>query len=193
MKKFLCLFLCFLLLFCSACKKEEIPESPNTDDSPTSAQEFVPEISADSFYTYDGDTHNIYVNVALTTKKLTAPVTELSFELKNDTDYFVLFKEETSKGYTWEKWEDGKWKAFTKYTGTGMNNLEEISKHDELPPHTTATRTENFIIPLEAGVYRLRKVYRLTNEKVRKPLLIGAPGIECVAETYFSVLPAPQG
>ena len=70
MKKALCLLFCLLLFFCSACQKEEFPEKPNADVPPTPSEEFVPEIDADSFYTYDGNLHNTYVNLMLTEKDL---------------------------------------------------------------------------------------------------------------------------
>ena len=194
MKKILCLLLCLLLFFCSACQKEELPEKPNADVPPTPSEEFVPEIDADSFYTYDGDLHNIYVNVALTAKELTSPVTTLSFELKNDSDYFVDFTDEIAHGHTWEKWENGIWVSFTVYTGSGKTEWEETSKKIVLGPHKTYSCTEKFAIPLEAGVYRLRKKYRLTNAKEKpKPFIIeGIPGVQCVTEAYFSVSPTPS-
>ncbi len=192
MKRFLCLLLCCLLLFCSACQKEDLPEKPNADVPPTPPEEFVPEIGADTFYTYDGDIHNIYVSVSLITKELTAPVTTLSFELKNDSDYFVDFTDEIAHGHTWKKWENGKWMTFTKYTGSEKSNWTEISKKIVLAPHETYTCTEDFAVVLEAGVYRIRKEYRLTNAKEKtEPFIIeGIPGIKCVTEAYFSILPA---
>ena len=197
MKRILCLLLCLLLLFSIGCKEEEPaktpPNAPDDDTSDDSApvEEFVPEISADSFYTYDGDLHNVYVSLTLTTTELTAPVTTLSFEIKNDTDYIILFKP-TQGAYVWERWENGGWTSFTKYTGTGTVNRDETSDMDILSPRMTVTRTENFPIPLEAGIYRLRRQYRLTNEKEWISFIIGAPGIECVVETYFTILPAPE-
>ncbi len=196
MKRVACLFLCFLVMFCVACKEEEIPKTPakapdDTSEDSTPTEEFVPEISADSFYTYDGDLHNVYVSLTLTTTELTAPVTTLSFEIKNDTNYIIIFTKPTQGGYVWERWENGGWTSFTKYTGTGTVNRDETSDMDILSPRMTVTRTENFPIPLEAGIYRLRRQYRLTNEKEWISFIIGAPGIECITETYFTILPAP--
>ena len=194
MKRVLSLLVCFLLLFSCACKKEEAPAPSEPDASPNPTEnekEFLPEISADSFYTYDGDLHNIYVNIALTTKELTAPVTTLSFELKNETDYYLDFPAELVHGHTWEKWENGKWSAFTKYNGA-EKGTSEVSMKIIPKPHSTYTRTEEFAVPLNAGVYRLRMEYRLTNEKEEPFIIEGVPGIQCVAETYFTILPAPE-
>ncbi len=192
MKKIFCLLLCLLFLFCSACQKEDLPEKPNADVPPSPPEEFVPEIDADSFYSYDGDLHNTYVTLTLTEGDLTAPVTTLSFEIKNNSDYYLNFTDSITQGHTWERWENGNWVSFTVYTGSGKTEWEELSKKIVLEPHKTYSCTEKFAVPLEAGVYRLRKEYKLTNAKEKtEPFIIESiPGIKCVAEAYFSVLPA---
>ncbi len=193
MKRVACLFLCFLLLFIG-CQKEELPKTPAKapgDDTPEDSaptEEFVPEIEANSFYTYDGDLHNVYVNLTLTTTELTAPVSELSFELRNDSEYYIYFLDSITQGYKWELWENGAWKAFVKDPW----NTNEIAINEQLTGYMAVNRTENFTIPLEAGVYRLRLRYWLTNEKTEPQIVGGAPGIECVVETYFTILPAPE-
>lgn len=191
MKRITWLVLCFLLLFCIGCKKEEPAQKTITEFTVNSASLFVPKISEDSFYTYDGDTHNIYVNLTLTTSDLMAPVHSLTFEMKNDSDYSIVFTDEISSGYVWEKWENGKWNSFNKYTGSQeLIRIETIAMYETLSPHTAVTRTESFATFLDVGTYRLRKNYKLTNEKGGF-ISRDTPGIACVAEIYFSVLPAP--
>ncbi len=192
MKKIACLFLCFLILCCCSCKEEEISQKPNTNVPQNPPEEFVPEMSEDSFYTYDGDIHNTHITLALVTSDLTAPIQSLTFDMKNDSDYSIVFTDEISSGYIWEKWENGKWNSFNKYTGSQeLIRNEMIARYETLSPHTAVTRTESFATFLDVGTYRLRKNYKLTNEKggfISKD----TPGIACVAEIYFSVLPAPQ-
>ena len=184
MKRVLCLFLCLLILFCIGCKKEETPTPPNSF-----LEEFVPEISADSFYTYDGDLHNIYVNLTLTTTELTAPVTTLSFELRNDSDY-TFFLLEQLHPVIWEKWENGRWRSFYAPYDT---RSELDASFQQVLPHKVRARTDDFTpSSLDVGVYRLRIEYTLTNEKGKVHNQF-VPGVECVVETYFTILPAPQG
>ena len=192
MKKLLCLFLCLLLLFCLACQKEGPPAKTSDDVPPTHTEEFVPEIGADSFYTYDGDLHNTYVSLTLAEGDLTAPVTTLYFEIKNNSDYYLDFTDSITQDHTWERWENGNWVSFNKYTGSGKTEWEEVSKKIVLAPHKTYSCTEEFVIPLEAGVYRLRKQYRLTNEKEEPHNIVFVPGIQCVTEAYFFISPVPN-
>lgn len=182
MKRIACLFLCLLMLFSFGCKKEETPAPPNPF-----LEEFVPKISADSFYTYDGDLHNSYVSLTLATTELTAPVTTLSFELRNDSDY-TFFLVEQLHPVIWEKWENGRWRSFYAPYDT---RSELDASFQQVLPHKVRARTDDFTpSSLDAGVYRLRIEYTLTNEKGKVHNQF-VPGVECVAETYFTILPAP--
>ncbi len=192
MKRFLCLLLCFLILLCCACKKEE---EPNTDPN----TEFMSEMRADSFYTSDGSTYNTYVGIEAIPQEQTAPVTSLKTKICNDTDYILQFNFDLDAFYEWEKWEDGKWVIYSRQLGTNESgvDLDRASLYPGphyIMPHSAHTRTDDFNgHPLEAGLYRLRIEYKLTNET--KKFADGfhrTPGVLCMAETYFSILPAPQ-
>ena len=182
MKKVFCLLLCALMLFCSACNEEKEPN-----------ENLATGIREDSFYTADGNTHNVYITLTMTTTELVAPVTTLSAELKNDSDY-VIIREGDSYEFSWEKWENGKWKRFNSTSHPGEDK-EEIWMCSRISPHSSYTRTNDFIkSPLEAGIYRLRIEYDMTSDKE-----IRHTGgdyhythLGCTAEVYFTILPAPE-
>ncbi len=191
MKKFLCLLLCFLMLFCIGCKKEE---EPNTDAN----TDFKSEMRADSFYTSDGTTYNIYVGIEVTPQEATAPITSLKAKIYNNTDYILQFNLDLDAFYEWEKWEDGKWVVYSRRVGTDESSIE-LDRAPLFPgphyimPHSAHTRTDDFSEhPLEAGLYRLRIEYKLTNET--KKFADGfhrTPGVLCMAEAYLTVEPTP--
>ena len=79
MKRILALLLVLLLLFCTFGCKEEPPE--NTEQPPK--REWG------EFYRKDGYVHNTMISAVLNTNELTAPVTELSYTLYDNTDFGV--------------------------------------------------------------------------------------------------------
>ncbi len=190
MKRAACLFLCLLMLFCSACKEEK---NINGEGFKSAMQE-------DSFYSYadDNTLYNIFVKIEANTQDKTAPVTSLETKICNDTDYILQFNFDLNAFYEWEKWEDGKWKTYDRSDGTDKSDIV-LDRAPLYPgphyimPHSAHTRTDDFSgHPLEAGLYRLRIEYKLTNET--KKFADGfhlTPGVLCVAEAYLTILPAP--
>ncbi len=180
MKRFLCLLLCFLLLFCIGCKKEEP----------------APQLSKGTFYTSAGNSYNTDIRLVLTAQELTSPVTSLSAELQNDTDYVILIRSDPEK-YPWEKWEDGQWVKVKHPTVTnGGIDADAAFLYASLLPHSTRSSTNNFdISPLDSGLYRLRVTIDVTDESEVKKSESGytiSPETRILAEMYFTILPAPE-
>ena len=193
MKRLPILLLCFLLLFCIGCKKEETPQDP-------SETEFQSVMPASSFYVLnDTDVYNTFVRIEATPQEQTAPVTALTTKICNDTDFILQFNFDLDAFYEWEKWEGGKWVTYSHQVGSNELDIE-LNRATLYPgphyimPHSAHTRTEDFSDhPLEAGLYRLRIEYKLTNET--KKFADGfhqTPGVLCVVEGYVTVEAAPQ-
>ena len=179
MKRIVCLFLCFLLLFCG-CR----PESAEPDLS----------LNKGTFYTSAGNSYNTDIRLVLTAQELTSPVTSLSAELQNDTDYVILIRSDPEK-YPWEKWEDGQWVKVKHTTVTnGGIDADAAFLYASLLPHSTRSSTNNFV-KLDAGVYRLRVRVDVTNETETVNLPDSytlSPENRIFAEVYFTIAPAPE-
>lgn len=158
MKKFFCLLLCLLLL-CCACHKEEKPE-------------------VGTLYTSGGNTYNTHIRMVLTTEKLTAPVSSLTVEIQNDTDYVLHLG--VFDDWEWETWENGRW-------GTVVQEevKADILYTDIVNAQDAKSYTEHFGNPLGAGIYRLQKNILV------KPKTLSSPdakdAFECMMEIYFTV------
>ncbi len=184
MKKAFCLLLCLLMLFCSACAEELPVTDPDT--------EFQSKMIADSFYTSGGDTYNTYVRIEAAAQQESAPVSSLSATIYNDTDYILVFNFHLDKGYSWEKWNGERWIAYSHEGETGEGVSPERAPLYPGPhyimPHSSHARTDDFSAhPLEAGLYRLRMEYKLTNETKDFSKGFATPGVPCVVEVCLTV------
>lgn len=183
MKRIAYLLLSILMLICCSCNAEEnsTPQNGNTPDAG---------IRADSFYTMEGNTYNYYVNIVITSENLNVPATSLSAEIKNDTDYVIMTAVHPDI-CEWEKWENGKWISFFAPT-VEIADREKKYGYVSIVPHGTHIRTDDFSKrPLEAGVYRLRIKYYMTNDKeILLPNNYNITYPPCIAEAYFFVAPA---
>ncbi len=195
MKSMLCLLLCLSILLCVGCQRTEEPEAP-------AETEFQSAMREDSFYSYADDSalYNIFVKIEATPQETTAPVTSLKTKICNDTDYILQFNFDLDAFYEWEKWDNGKWKTYNRSDGTDKNGVT-LNRATLYPgphyimPHSAHTRTDDFTgHPLEAGLYRLRIEYKLTNETKRfADGFHRTPGVLCVAEGYLVVEAASEG
>ena len=180
MKKALCLLLCLLMLFCIGCQKEEVPE---------------PQLNQGTFYTSVGITYNTHIRTVLTTQELVAPVTSLTVEIQNDTDYIVQILDDPAK-FKWEKWEDDEWVAVTHYADDEIViDIERGFLYIPINPREKLVETSDFSKrPLEPGTYRLQVNVSITNKNEELPLfdfpLI--KGTRCITDVYFTILPAPE-
>ena len=189
MKRRICLLLCLLMLFCVSCQKEETPDTDNGAD-------FVSEMSADSFYTSEGATYNVFVEMAVAAQEQIAPVTFLEAQICNNTDFIIVFNFDLDDGYKWEVWKDEKWVAYSNRIESNESGIKAEAVSMSPGPHyimprSSYTRMDDFSErPLEAGLYRLRINYKLTNEKRDFSQGFRTPGVPCVAEVYLTVAPA---
>ena len=193
MKSMLCLLLCLSILLCVGCQRTEEPEAP-------AETEFQSAMPASSFYVLnDTDVYNTFVGIEITPQEHTAPVTSFTTKIYNDTDYILQFNIYLDP-YKWEKWKDGQWgNIYSDQTQESESSID-IGLQDifvgpyYLMPHSAYTRTEDFARhPLEAGLYRLRIEYKLTNETKRfADGFHRTPGVLCVAEGYLVVEAASE-
>ena len=184
MKKALCLLLCLLMLFCVGCKEEEPELQLNKGD----------------FYTSAGKTYNTDIRLILTTQDLTAPhSSELAFELQNDTDYFLKVWIDTEK-LTLKKWTGKVWEIVERPpTREEEQNIDLSIQYlgTIIQPHGTYSIAKKFgKNPLDAGVYRLSLSITVSDMTVYNypvdPMEKDWKGTNCVAEIYFTILPAPE-
>ena len=189
MKRIACLLLCLLLLFCVGCKTEEAPD---------------PEIG--SRFVSGGDVYNTHIRLRLVTEELKAPakavselrapVNSLTFEIQNDTDYYVNLGH-LSKWFC-EKWENGEWIIVpAPYIIVDRDILGSPKLlNDWVKPHSTETFTKHIVPddpssqgalndrqPLSEGVYRMKHTVLLTKEQT-------TGGTEYTVEVYFTVAPS---
>jgi hypothetical protein len=173
------------MLFCIGCQKED-PEQ-------------TPQLNKGTFYTSAGKTYNTDIRLILTTQDLTAPhSSELAFELQNDTDYFLRFWCEEEK-LTLSKWVEEEWKIVERPpTKDEELNIDLDVQYlgTSLQPHGTYPIAKKFgKLPLDAGVYRLDLPITVTDMTVYNypvdPVERDWKGTNCVAEIYFTILPAP--
>lgn len=182
MKKVVCLFLClFILLFCIGCQKEDEPQ-----------------LNKGTFYISDGETYNTHVRIILPEQNLTAPVSKLTLEVQNDTDYFVLVLNEE---FPLEKWEDGKWTTFERVPmlppGESFIKIDRGFHYIGIKPHSTSVLTDDLsrFYPLEEGAYRIRLGINVSETHESHELPTGVYegyGDLCHADIYFTILPAPE-
>ena len=180
MRKTACLLLCLLiLLLCCSCKTED------------------PQLNKGTFYTSDGKTYNTHVRIMLPEQNLTAPVSKLTLEVQNDTDYFVLVLNEE---FPLEKWEDGKWTTFERVPmlspGESFIKIDRGFHYIGIEPHSTSVLTDDLsrFYPLDEGVYRIRFGINVSETNESRELPTAAYegyGDMCVTDIYFTILPAP--
>ncbi len=174
MKRFLCLLLCFLMLFCCACKKEN-PALKN--EEPASNNE-EPELG--TLYTSAGNTYNTHVRMRLLNEKLTPPVKSLTIEIQNDTDYRANL---LGKIIEWEceKWENGEW------ISQPVGVTRDDARTDSVLPKSKKTWTISYAGDLKEGLYRLqRMVYVNPIGNLPDP---NKKDFECMIEVYFTIAP----
>ena len=189
MKRIACLLLCLLLLFCVGCKTAEAPD---------------PEIG--SRFVSGGDVYNTHIRLRLVTEELKppknvaselrAPVSSLTFEIQNDTDYFVNLGHISE--WLCEKWENGEWITVpSPYVIVDRDILGSPKLlNDWVKPHSTETFTKHIVPddpssqgalndrqPLSEGVYRMKHTVLLTKEQT-------TGGTEYTVEVYFTVAPS---
>lgn len=166
MKRILCLLLCLLILFCIGCQKEEVA------------------YNSGAFYTSAGNIYNTHVRITLPEQNLTAPLTSLTVEIHNDTDFSIWLITDLDDE-PWRKWADGEWHVHPWYGGI---DIDRYMLPHEITPHSTYTHTEDFSdAPWEVGIYRLCAEFRVPTVPQAPP----RTGTFCVAETYLVILPAP--
>ena len=194
MKRGLCLLLCLLMLFCIGCHKEA-PKKENASE---------PELG--TRYVSAGNVYNTHIRLRLVTEELKAPakavselrapVSSLSFELQNDTDYFVNLGHISE--WLCEKWENGEWIIVpAPYIIVDRDILGSPKLlNDWVKPHSTETFTKHIVPtdptaqnafkdrePLSEGVYRMKHTVLLTKEQT-------TGGTEYTVEVYFTVAPS---
>ena len=183
MRKNFCVFLCLLMLFCIGCKEEE-PEL---------------QLNKGNFYTSAGKTYNTDIRLILATQELTAPhSSELTFELQNDTDYFLKLHNDTEK-LALTKWTGGEWEIVERPpTREEEQNIDLSVQYlgTTIQPCATYSIAKKFgKLPLDVGMYRLRlsiTVSDMTLYNYPDNLLgMNWKGNDYVAEVYFTILPAP--
>jgi hypothetical protein len=189
MKRLPILLLCFLLLFCIGCQKEEKAD---------------PELG--SRYVSGGDVYNTHIRLRLVTEELEAPktvvselrapVNSLTFEIQNDTDYYVNLGRLASE-WSCEKWENGEWVIMPEAHVYTIPDVQQSAKFKYvwLEPHSKKTFTEDYVLDdpsaivsknahhLTEGVYRMKHTVLLTKEQT-------TGGEEYTVEVYFAVAPS---
>ena len=104
MKRFLCLFLCFLLLFTLGCQKDPTP-TPDPTPSP------VVEKYKGALHTIDGLTQNTAVRMVVTS--LDTENHTFNFILYNDTDYELAYNDFVVQEIGVWVWQDDAWFKIT--------------------------------------------------------------------------------
>ena len=185
MKRILALLLVLLLLFCTFGCKEDLPPAQK-------------EREWGEFYRKDGYVHNTMISAVLNTNELTAPVTELSYSLYDNTDFGIVSDYYTNtndkRTHRLEIYENGEWKE-APYGGSCMTDMGHHYVPDADPAaHRKFDLTMDLhqhpdyavirYAPLERGAYRLIVTYSLTADD---------PGIEIPKRQhgyvlYFNVL-----
>ena len=194
MKRVFCLLLCLLMLFCLGCSKED----PSKDDPSE------PELG--SRYVSAGNVCNTHIRLRLVTEELKAPakavselrapVSSLTFELQNDTDYFVNLGHISE--WICEKWERDEWVTVPPAYVTVHRAIlgSPAIVYDWVKPHSTEIFTRHIVPddpsaqgafkdrePLSEGVYRMKHTVLLTKEQT-------TGGTEYTVEVYFTVAPS---
>ena len=186
MKRILALLLVLLLLFCTFGCKEDPPPAQKEGEW-------------GEFYRKDGYVHNTMISAVLNTNELTAPVTELSYTLYDNTDFgvSVTYYTETNdhRAHRLEIYLDGEWTE-APCTGDVTTNAGALAPTPDADPaaHRKFDLTMDLhqhpdyavirYAPLERGAYRLIVTYSLTADD---------PGIEIPKRQhgyvlYFNVL-----
>ena len=183
MKRLLLLLLCLSMLFCLGCK------TPTQDDKVGEWGEF---------YSKDGYVQSSLISVMMDTTELTAPVTELSYSLYDNSDFGIVVTYYTDTNdhrlHRLEIYENGEWKE-APYSGSTMANRAFVYEPDTDP---TAHRKLDFTMdlhqredpaiirydPLQPGAYRLIVTYTLSTDDPN----ITIPKKQHACVLYFTVL-----
>ena len=166
MRRIFAMLLCILLLCCFGCKREE----------------FV----TGEYYMSDGFLQNTEVNLIITSEDLTEPVTSLTYEIHNDTDYETM---RFAPNYRLEIYRDGTWQAAPEAEHDLIGEVAMLYSSTENPVSKESLRIEDFqsvirpgsvYAPLTAGFYRFcvwfdfpdddrkEKAYMITYFQVRE-------------------------
>ena len=180
MKRISILILCLTMLFCLGCKQEKK----------------VGEWG--EFYSKDGYVQSSLIVAMMDTTELTAPVTELSYTLYDNSDFGIVVTYYTDTNdhrlHRLEIYENGEWKE-APYSGDTMTNRAFIYEPDTDP---TARRKLDFTMdlhqredpaiirydPLQPGAYRLIVTYTLSTDDPN----ITIPKKQHASVLYFNVL-----
>lgn len=178
MKRVFSLFLCILLLFCVGCQKEEAPEWGE-------------------FIIKDGYVQNSLITAVMNTEDLTAPVTELSYSLYDNTDFGIVSDYYTNtndkRTHRLEIYENGEWKEAPR-GGSFMTDLGYLYRPDDDPAahrqfdygitlKRVGVDSEIQYKPLQPGSYRLIVSYILNTDDPNAEI----PEGEHAALLYFTV------
>ncbi len=168
MKRILALLLVLLLLFCTFGCKEEPPE--NT--------EHPPKREWGEFTAEDGYVQNSLITAVMNTEDLTAPVTELSYTLYDNTDFGIVSDYYTNgndrRTHRLEIYENGEWKEAPR-GGSYMTNMGHRYVPDDDPAahrqFDYKMQLELVVVdsaiqykPLQPGAYRLIVSYILNTD-----------------------------
>ena len=152
------------------------------------------------FYTEDGILQNTKVTLTVETKETQAPVTELTFYLREETDFNMSMWTYGTAEEVLEIFEDGSWKTALTFGGYVREGALGNNVGTTTPKHQQHSETMRFweptpndieegeyatfrYLPLTAGKYRLRVRYSLHTEDESVEIPEGQ--LEAVA--YFTV------
>ncbi len=160
-KRICILLLCLAMLFCIGCQ----------DGEPTGEW--------GEFYNKDGYVHNTLVTAVLNTTELTAPVTELSYTLYENTDFGITVnyynEGNDHRAHRLEVYQNNEW-VEAPCTGDVTTNAGALDPTPDTDPaaHRKFDLTmdlhqhQNYAVvryaPLQSGAYRLIVTYTLSTD-----------------------------
>ncbi len=113
----------------------------------------------DMLYTADGITQSAHVRLILPDQALNAPVTALSFEIHNATDYVITCPPSTLGEYVLEYYQNGAWEQCPRgglFVGKDIVVPDLQIPANGMEKYEISLGDHAYFAVLSAGVYRMR-------------------------------------